>query len=693
MKSFARPHRLAALLACLFSFPALADDAADTGKSSPENIFTLGLVTVTGQRPDASSSIGTELIDREDLSDFSRDGVPDALNLVPGVATTTGSGNRNETEISVRGFSRMQIPLLMDGIQLYLPADNRIDFDRLLTPDLSAIQVQKGYVSVLNGPGGMGGAINLVTRKPVKPFEADVRVSGALAEAGQYNGNTVYANLGGRQEKYYWQASVEQRDMERWRLSRDFQPTPAEDGGVRDHTSKKDWRINLKAGFTPNATDEYSLNFVTQKGQKHGIGAVTGTSAISSWDWPTWDTSSLYWLSNTRIDDKSYIKTKAYYNTFTNTLVAYTNPTLSTQNFTSYYDDNAKGFSVEAGTDHLPQQTLKTSFYYRRDNHGEWQYTAAATATTPANFTEPRQTNLEDTYSLALEDTWHVTPAIDIVGGVSRDMRRGRQAQEFGSLDGVSPSVLFDYQLANSYATNYQGAAIYNYSKTGKVHFSASSRTRFPTIFERYSSRFGGAISNPNLQPERALNLEIGISDRLSDRLWGEVNLFHSRIKDSIQSVGIVYNGGNYTQFQNIGAATYKGVEFNLAATLSNKLDIGGNYTWITTKVDNPADNTMRLTTTPKNKAFLYAKWSPLPGLRVIPNMDLSSSRWSSAPSGAGYVKVGGYGLANLKVEYQISRQWDLSLAVRNLFDKNYQVVSGYPQEGRNFLLTLHFQM
>jgi len=47
---------------------------------------------------------------------------------------------------------------------MYLPADNRLDFNRFLTADIAEIQVQKGYVSVLNGPGGLGGAINLVSR-------------------------------------------------------------------------------------------------------------------------------------------------------------------------------------------------------------------------------------------------------------------------------------------------------------------------------------------------------------------------------------------------------------------------------------------------------------------------------------------------------------------------------------------------
>src|SRR5688500_10153758 len=31
-----------------------------------------------------------------------------------------------------------------------------------------------------------------------------------------------------------------------------------EDGGRRNGSDTQDWRVNLKAGYTPNATDEYS---------------------------------------------------------------------------------------------------------------------------------------------------------------------------------------------------------------------------------------------------------------------------------------------------------------------------------------------------------------------------------------------------------------------------------------------------
>lgn len=668
-----RPSLRKQLLAVAVTLALPPVYAADTP------VFTLGQINVSGAR-DAETPIGTATLDREELRDFSKDGLADALNLVPGVATTLGAGNRNEALISVRGFDRWQVPLLMDGIRLYLPADNRIDFDRFLTPDLSEIQVSKGYVSVLNGPDGMGGAINLVTKKPVKPFEGEIRATAALGNAGQYNGNTLYANVGGRQERFYYQISVQQRDVDKWRLSKDFKATVAEDGGARDHTDKKDVRFNLKAGFTPNATDEYSLNYVTQSGEKHGIGAVTGTSTISAWDWPKWDTTSLYFLSHTQLGAKSWLKAKAYYNTFENDLLAYTNVSLTTKNFTSYYDDNAKGISLELGTETLPQQTLKAALHYRRDEHTEWQTTWAS------NFTEPRQTTIENTVSLALEDTWHLSSALDLIGGISRDSRRSKQAQEYAS------NALFNQPVADSDATNYQLAAVYRYSASGKLHAAASDRTRFPTMFERFSSRFGGALSNPWLKPERALNLEVGVADELRPGLRGEATLFHNRVKDAIQSVPIVYNGSNQTQSQNVGEATFKGLELGLSARLSPSLEVGGNYAYIDTNIENPNDAAARLTTTPRNKAFFFAKWQPSDKLRVIPSLEYAGPRWSTAAVGSGYVETGKYDLLGVKVEYRIGKDWDVSLTARNLLDKNYQLVDGYPQEGRNFLLATRFQ-
>lgn len=662
---------LGAVLAGSLSTASAADP--DMGKE----VFTLGQITVSATAEDRISPLAPDTLDSEQLRDFSRDGLPESLNLVPGVTMTPGSGSRNETTVSVRGFDRWRVPMLLDGIRVYLPADNRIDFDRFLTPDLAEIQVAKGYVSVINGPDGMGGAINLVTRKPVKPFEAEFRGSLAFSNDGHYNGNTVYANVGTRQEKFYLQAGAEQRDVRGWYLSDDFKPTANEDGGKRDHTDKKDWRVNLKAGFTPNATDEYSLNFVKQEGEKRRAFSVDEAFPVTVWDWPEWNVWSLYWLSHTKLGAKSYIKTRAYYNKFDNTLVSTraSAPTSSAQNWSSVYDDNAMGASVELGTDLVPGHSIKTALHWRRDDHTEWNEYPAITGAAK----EPKQNTVEDVMSLAVEETWHVTPKVDLVFGLSRDARFTSKAEEFAA------GTKFDQPTADSWATNWQAATIWRYRPTGATHLSISRRTRFPTIFERFSSRFGGATSNPWVKPERSRNIELAIKDQIIPRLAGSVALFHNKVDDAIESVTLLppHPYAGQSQSQNVGEATYKGVELGLTATPIDTLEIGANYTYIDTKVKRPNAPDVRLDSTPRNKSFIYAKWQPIPKLTVIPALELSDSRSTG---------TGSYELLSLKIAYQIIKHWEVSLTGRNLLDRNYEASPGYPQEGRNFLLSTRVQ-
>jgi iron complex outermembrane receptor protein len=108
------------------------------------------------------------------LRTFEKNSLDQAVNIAPGVVSTfDANGRRNESDIFVRGSGSWQVPLMVDGVRIYLPADNRLDFGRFLTADIAAIQIQKGYASVLDGPGAMGGAINLVTMTPTKRFEAE----------------------------------------------------------------------------------------------------------------------------------------------------------------------------------------------------------------------------------------------------------------------------------------------------------------------------------------------------------------------------------------------------------------------------------------------------------------------------------------------------------------------------------------
>ena len=57
-------------------------------------------------------------------------------------------------------------------------------------------------------------------------------------------------------------------------------------------------------------------------------------------------------------------------------------------------------------------------------------------------------------------------------------------------------------------------------------------------------------------------------------------------------------------------------------------------------------------------------------------------------PTEVAYSRVGGFGLVNLDLDWQVSEQASLVFGLRNAFDKNYALVEGYPEAGRSMFIT-----
>src|SRR5262245_44546884 len=414
------------------SAPSSAPQQTQTGGSTPAStagqdvVFDMGKIVVVGT-PDGQPVVGGSVLSSEQIWTFDRKSLDHAVNIVPGVVSTfDANGRRNESDIFVRGFGRWQVPLMVDGVRIYLPADNRLDFSRFLTADIAEVQIQKGYASVLDGPGAMGGAINLVTRKPTEAFEADGSLwTGGRGDAEGWN---AYAMIGTRQPKYYLQGSANYADRDFWSLSGNYQPTAGslQPDGRRLSSDSSDSRYNLKAGLTPNTTDEYTFNFIKQLGEKGAPLNVFNNPPVppnSFWRWPYWDIQNTSFLSKTQIAQTSYVKTKVYYNTFANGLDAFDDITYTTQSangrFRSPYDDHAYGASAEFGTSPTRANTVKAAAHYRTDVHKEQQFNRPTNPTLSSQ--EPVQTQSQDTWSLALEDTVHATGSVDLVGGISYD--------------------------------------------------------------------------------------------------------------------------------------------------------------------------------------------------------------------------------------------------------------------------------
>ncbi len=670
---------------------ALAAPASAQQMAPSDNqAFGLGEVVVTAPKV-RGVQIDANTLTSTTLQAYDTPRLDQAIDLLPGVNSSSTGGTRNERLIQVRGFNRFEVPLLIDGIRVYLPADNRLDFGRFLTADIAEVQVAKGYVSVLDGPGGMGGEINLVTSKPVKPLELQMGGEADFGNRSDYDGYTAYGQVGTRQDKWYAQIGATDDTVDHWDLSKAFTPTADQPAGQRLLSKTDDWRANLKVGYTPNATDEYSISYIHQVGAKDAPFSVSLPIASQKyWTWPYWNLDSVYFLSSTALGSSVTLKTKVYYNTFFNLLRSFDSQTETTQTkpyaFNSYYGDTGDGASAQVDWKASTADTLSAIFDYRRDVHTAWEQAF------PSGFMEPKVGDTEDTYKVALQNVLKLRPDLTLTAGLGYDWRNLLKATDY-------TTGVIHYPLANGSYPDGQVRLDWQMAPQTQFHAFVSSRARFPTIFERFSTQFGSAEVNPYLKPERATNFEIGASHDFGP-LHAEGAAFYAVIDDAIACV--VVSGGAacplntaktvLTQYRNVGNGDYSGLEGSLSARLNAQITAGGNVTWIAQNFRVPGGTAYEPTDTPTDKLVLYANWTPFARLHVQPDVEIDSDRWEVNAAGTGYLRAGAFDLLNARIAYDFPRGIELAVGARNLLDQNYQLAQGYPDPGRSFFVSARYR-
>ncbi|MBL0736617.1 TonB-dependent receptor [Flavobacterium sp. GN10] len=632
------------------------------------NVFNLGEVVITNhQNKDTLNRITSKAMESQNKMEVSK-----ALNMLPGVSLSA-SGPRNESMVSVRGFDLRQVPVYMDGIPVYVPYDGYVDLARFTTFDLAAVDVSKGFSSVLYGPNSLGGAINLVSRKPSKKLEYDGSL-GMINENG-YRGNV---NIGSNLGKFYFQGGFSYLDRNSYRMSSNFIPTANENGGQRDNSYRTDQKISFKVGWTPTEKNEYAIGYINQQGEK-GNPVYTGYDTQNSlllkpryWQWPNWDKESFYFISNSAFDDKNSFKTRLYFDRFKNTLDSYDDATYSTQTkpyaFESIYNDYTFGGNLEYNTKIIPKNDLKIAFHFKEDVHRE------------NNLGEPVRHFIDNTVLIGIEDVYKVSSKFTVIPGISYNIRKNNEAEDYNS----TTKVISDYPDAGaSDAFNAQVGFFYQLNNQQKLGATVSQKTRFATIKDRYSYRMGTAIPNPDLKPEKAINYELNYTANLFEKITFQTALFYSSLSDAILSVSNVEPGKS--QMQNFGEADYKGIEAQLNYAILENWSLNLNYTYIERKnITNP---NIHFTDVPNTKVMGTLEYSPIKILRLIANAEFNSPRFSTSYG----ARVPDYTILNLYGSTKISKNFSLDAGVNNIFDKNYSLVEGYPEEGRNFFVTLRF--
>ncbi|MGE5307678.1 MAG: TonB-dependent receptor plug domain-containing protein, partial [Deltaproteobacteria bacterium] len=213
---------------------------------------------------------------------------------------------------------------------------------------------------------------------------------------------------------------------------------------------------------------------------------------------------------------------------------------------------------------------------------------------------------------------------------------------------------------------------IYAFNKTDRLRASVSRSFRAPTFNELFWPDQGWAKGNPNLRPEKSVNMDAGFDKKVTERWSTSVTYFHNRFRDLINWVT---DSSWVSQPVNIGSAQIDGIEFGNKVTLTEKLKFLLDYTY-----QRPLDRQTRkdLVYEPRHKLNSTLKYE-VAGATVRLNGVYSNTRFVSADN---TMKAKQYFVLNLGLTKALSPNVDFLLNLNNLLNRKYEVVKEFPEPG-----------
>jgi iron complex outermembrane recepter protein len=671
-----------AMIAVSMASSASAEDA------SVDETFTMGHVEVVGVREAAATSLVTDTVTAETLAQKHRDDLSEALDLIPGV-TTQNLGQRRERLISVRGFSSRQVPLFIDGVPVYVPYDGNVDLARFGVDYVSQIVVGKGLASLLYGPNILGGAVNVVSRKPTKSLEGSGRVSFEFDDELKSVDQRVVGSLGGINGNWYGHVTASYLNSDGYRLPSDFVPVAAEDGGNRENATSRDTVVSAKVGFMPDADNEYALSYYRQDGQKNDppyAGSYLKTGArpdgvqVRYWDWPYWDKESVYLIARNAIGSKGTLRWRLFHDSFKNSLESYDDATYTTQTrpyafHGSNYNDYTYGGNADFRWDWNDAQATTLAAHYRQDVHRESQIAPAL----------PEQRLEIPTYDVAVEHEWRMTQSFALNASYSYMAQPEETVQVYNSNTKTFSPVSTD----SANAHNAQLIGTYSFTSADSFVAGVSRKTRFPTLKERFSGGLGSVVPNPTLDSESALHYELSYQHKGAN--WSaKAALFQAKLNDAIQSVSLAATACSVppcTQLQNIGEQRNRGIELSADYAPIDTLQLSGQINLL--DIDNITSPTVLPTGVPKDKYLLSANWQFTSKWYLRVDGQHESERYSTS---TGTRIAGAFTTLNGFVRFEPIAKLGVELGVRNATDELYAYEEGFYEAGRTWLAQVDYR-
>lgn len=559
-------------------------------------------------------------------------------------------------EITYQGMDAKAVLFLLDGERISGESgDSNIDYSRFNINDIERIEVVRGAASTLYDSRAIGGVINIITKKSVRPFTASM--------------HTRYAGKKG--QSYSASAGV---NLHRFSSLTSFGWRKRDSYLVKDEQGKQKEIINPDGSVTKSKTEPvafniygYSIMDVSQKLSYNFSDRFTGSARIS-----------YYTNKRDKYDNARYYqryrdlilsgKLKWQFADNQNLDLSYIRDNYIKDNV--YVDDDERVYGNVNSTIRLyytgmfGKHTLSGGVDLLREDMKH-------------HFMKDTATVHMNQYSFCLQDDWQLTDKMNVVVGVRGD-KGGSYRLHF------TPKV----------------SVLYRPLKTITLRAGYSQGYRIPNLKELYQEfNMGGMgimmYGNKDLKPEEGTQISASVEYDYKG-LNLSVSTYHNRYKNKISYEYI--SPGKSWNMKYVNALNVKttGVEVTANYKLPFGLRFSGGYSYVYDYDERDGYNmswvrphSARLSSVYKHR---FGKTTESVAFNTSWVSSITRYAYSSSDKTYTKTKYDPRTLCSLNLQSELPRGIAIGLMVDNIFnyrDKAVDSAVQLPENGRTFVATV----
>ena len=560
--------------------------------------------------------------------------ITDILRNNTNLAFSQSGGISSTNQLRMRGGEANHVLALIDGIDVNDPASGaEYDFGQLFSYNIGSVDVLSGAFSNVHGPDAVSGVINIKTRN-TNAFNVAV---------GSNNTNLRNYSMAGENGKYQYGIDINS-------LSSSGTDDSGTSGG-RNRYESDNIRINIKSiehDFTLLYFDTYRQN------------DLDANNGLADSEHAHTDINQIYSKYSFQKNISKYIFSK---------------------NEVQYSTNKNNDFAPVTGL----WKTLTQSEKLKLKSN------------TSIQLKELFKSKYEPLLSIGFEyKKLNFTQLVKDKTYGDGDQMQGEYNSSY-STELIYPleNLQFELSLRRTLNQKFDNQNTHRFGvaykqKNKKIFFNHSTAFKNPNFTERFGYYAGTFKGNPNLKPENILQYEVGYTVNTILKKFDISQTFYSaKLKNEINGFASHSEGG-YTA-KNMASNSYrKGLETRINYNINRYSDASICYDYVdSTQYNSSTGDQQAENRRPRNLLNINYNNNFFNNISINSNIFYSSkvkdTDFSSYPYETVYMSS--YYLFNTTLNYDVDSKNKVSVIFKNIFNREYEAVSGFNTPGFEVLI------